>query len=132
MSYYHDKFKEIKASRFSNQQQIDLAINIKKSINQHFNTEVNLEELARLNLTSKYHLIRIFKLYYGITPHQYLINKRIEAAKELLKMGKTATEACYEVGFMSIHSFSNLFKTKTGSSPSQYKRAIFDKSISKI
>jgi len=77
---------------------------------------------------SKYHLIRVFKKYYGTTPRQYLINKRIEQAKYILIDGKSVTETCYAIGFESVFSFSNLFKIKTGITPANYRREIFDKS----
>jgi len=73
-------------------------------------------------------LLRIFKKYYGTTPRQYLINKRIEKAKCFLQSGKSVSDTCYIIGFESINSFSNLFKAKTGMSPSIYRKATFDKS----
>lgn len=128
MNHYIQELKRIKGICFSNKIQIDLAVNTKRYIDTNFGTAINLELLARLLFTSKYHLIRVFKKYYGVTPRQYLINKRIEQAKKILKTGKSVSETCYSVGFESIHSFSNLFKAKTGMAPSIYKRATFDKS----
>ena len=127
MTYYTQKVKRIQETLFSNKIQIDLAVNTRKYLNTNFDKEINLDLLAHIQLTSKYHLIRVFKKYYGVTPRQYLIDKRIENAKVLLKSGKTVTETCYSVGFDSINSFSNLFKAKTGMAPSKFKRATFDK-----
>lgn len=128
MNHYIQELKRIKKICFSNETQIDIAVNTKKYIDTNFDKDINLDFLADLQFTSKYHLIRVFKKYYGITPRQYLINKRIEKAKQILKSGKSVADTCYTIGFESINSFSNLFKTKTGMSPSIYKRAIFDKS----
>ncbi|MFK8006314.1 MAG: helix-turn-helix domain-containing protein [Saprospiraceae bacterium] len=114
----------------SNKIQIDIAVNTKKYIDTNFEKKLNLDLLAHLRFTSKFHLIRVFKKYYGITPRQYLINKRIEKAKDILQTGKSVTDTCYAVGFESINSFSNLFRTKTGMPPSIYRRATFDKSKS--
>ena len=130
MNHYIQELKRIKEICFSNEVQLELAIATKRYLDNHFDQEINLDLLARLQLTSKYHLIRIFKKYYGITPRQYLINKRIEMAKKHLKSGKSVAETCYSVGFASINSFSNLFRSKAGVSPSAYQRAIFDKSKS--
>jgi len=130
MNYYIQELKKIKEACFSNELQLEVAINIKRYIDKNFDQKINLDLLARLHFTSKYHLIRIFKKYYGITPRQYLINKRIEKAKKILKSGKSVSETCYAVGLESINSFSNLFKSKTGMSPSNYRKAIFDKSKS--
>ena len=128
MNNYIDEVNRIKSICFSNKIQIDLAINTKNYINANFNQSINLNLLAHLQFTSKYHLIRVFKKYYGITPRQYLINKRIEKAKNNLKSGHSVSDTCYTVGFESISSFSNLFKVKTGISPSDFRRATFDKS----
>jgi len=127
MTYYVQELKRIKKICFSNKIQINIAVNTKRYIDTNFSKEINLDLLARLQFISKYHLIRVFKKYYGITPNQYLINKRIEKAKNILKSGKSVSETCHKIGFESIGSFSNLFKHKTGISPSIYRRAIFDK-----
>ena len=127
MTYYIQEVNRIKVICFSNEIQLDIAIKTKRYIDTHFDTAINLDVLAHLRFTSKYHLVRVFKKYYGITPRQYLINKRIEQAKKILKTGKSVSDTCYAVGFESIHSFSNLFKAKTGISPSIYRRATFDK-----
>ncbi|MEM1322372.1 MAG: AraC family transcriptional regulator [Bacteroidota bacterium] len=128
MNYFIKELERIKGICFSNQIQIDLAVNTKRYIDTHFDQAINLNLLAHLQFTSKYHLLRVFKKYYGITPRQYLINKRIEKAKKMLKSGKSVSDTCYAVGFESINSFSNLFKAKTGMPPSVYRRATFDKS----
>lgn len=127
MTYYIQELKRIKGICFSNKIQIDIAVNTKRYIDTNFDKELNLDLLAHLRFTSKYHLIRVFKKYYGITPRQYLINKRIEKAKNILENGKSVTDTCYAIGFESINSFSNLFKVKTGMPPSIYRRATFDK-----
>ena len=130
MNYYTRELQRIKESCFSNEAQLTVALNAKRYIDENFAEEVNLTFLSRTQLTSKYHLIRIFKRYFGITPRQYLINKRIGQAKKLLRSGMSVSRVCYEVGFTSINSFSTLFKVKTGVPPSVYKRATFDKSVS--
>ena len=128
MNYYIKELERIKEICFSNKIQLDIAINTKRYIDRNFDKEINLNLLAHLHFASKYHLIRVFKKYYGITPRQYLINKRIEKAKIFLASGKSVSDTCYTIGFESINSFSNLFKAKTGMPPSTYRRATFDKS----
>ena len=128
MNYYIQELERIKGICFSNKIQIDIAVNTKKYIDTNFDKEINLDLLAHLQFASKYHLIRVFKKYYGITPRQYLINKRIEKAKNFLKLGKSVSDTCYTIGFESINSFSSLFKAKIGMPPSIYRRATFDKS----
>ncbi len=128
MNYYIQELERIKEICFSNQIQIDLAVNTRNYLDANFAKNIKLDVLAHLQLSSKYHLIRVFKKYHGITPRQYLINKRIKQAKVSLTSGQSVSDTCYAVGFASINSFSNLFKAKTGMSPSVYRRATFDKS----
>ncbi len=125
MTYYLQELERIKGICFSNKVQLDIAIHTKKYIDTNFDHEINLDLLAHLQFTSKYHLIRVFKRYYGTTPRQYLINKRIEKAKAMLSSGHSVSDTCYTVGFDSIHSFSNLFKSKTGIPPSKYSESNF-------
>jgi AraC-like DNA-binding protein len=75
--------------------------------------------------TSKFHLLRLFKKYYGQTPKQYLIEKRIEKAKELLQEGETVTETCFATGFGSPSSFSTLFKSRVGLTPVEFQKKQF-------
>jgi AraC-like DNA-binding protein len=69
------------------------------------------------------HLIRQFEAVFGITPHQFRIESRLDLAKRLLASGEySVTDACMEVGFSSLGSFSTLFLTRVGESPSAYRR----------
>ena len=106
MTYYTQKLADLKEICFSNKFQLDLAIHTKRYIDTHFDQDINLDLLAHIQLTSKYHLIRVFKKYYGTTPRQYLINKRIEQAKKMLRSGRAVSDTCYSVGFESPNSFS--------------------------
>jgi AraC-like DNA-binding protein len=128
MTYYTKILQRLKETWFSNQGQIEAVVTAKKYLDTHFQETIDLDRLARISGTSKYHLLRLFKHYFGITPRQYLINKRIEAAKNLLRKGTSVADTCYAIGFESVHSFSRLFKAKTGMPPSAYKRATFDTS----
>ncbi|MEM7154383.1 MAG: AraC family transcriptional regulator [Myxococcota bacterium] len=66
--------------------------------------------------------IRQFAALFGETPHKMRIRVRIERAKQLLARGDhSVTEACFEVGFSSLGSFSALFRRKVGMSPSDYR-----------
>ena len=127
-SYFEKEVERIRNLIYSNQVQLDTIIATRRYINEHYHTDLNLEVLSRKLLVSKYHLLRLFKRYYGQTPQQYLSQKRIEKAKEHLREGMSVTEVCFAVGFKSLGSFSSLFKRKTGSSPVEYqKRATFKK-----
>ena len=67
--------------------------------------------------------MRVHKLAYGETPHEFLTRLRLERSKTLLALGShNVTEACFEVGFSSLGYFSALFSHRMGLSPLEYRR----------
>ncbi|NKI33033.1 helix-turn-helix domain-containing protein [Croceivirga thetidis] len=122
MNFYQEKLEHIKNSCYSNEKQLETVKQTRNFIDNNFEKDVKLDVLSHINFTSKFHLQRLFKRYYGLTPRQYLIDKRIEKSKEYLQSGISVTETCFAVGFESLGSFSKLFKTKTGKSPSQFQK----------
>lgn len=122
MTFYEEKLSHLKEICFSNDWQIETVIGTRSFIDNNYEKELNLELLSRIRFTSKFHLLRLFKRYYGMTPKQYLMDKRIEKAKKNLRNGMTVTKTCFAVGFESLGSFSSLFKTKTGKSPREYQK----------
>jgi len=122
MTFYEAEITRIKNNCFSNDKQIETVIATRNFIDNNFDKDLKLDFLSHIRFTSKYHLLRIFKRYYGLTPRKYLMNKRIEKSKENLINGMTVTETCFAVGFESLGSFSKLFKTKTGKSPSIFQK----------
>jgi AraC-like DNA-binding protein len=67
------------------------------------------------------HFSRRFKAAYGETPYSYLMTRRIERAKALLRTGMSVTDACMAVGCTSLGSFSSRFTEIVGVTPSQYR-----------
>ena len=122
MTFYETELNRIRGIVYSNQGQVDSVIAIRNYIDNNYETNLNLDLLSHIQFVSKYHLLRLFKKYYGLTPRQYLIDKRIEKSKEHLKNGMTVTETCFAVGFQSLGSFSTLFKSKVGKAPAQFRK----------
>jgi len=84
---------------------------------------LSVKHIAREVAISPYHFIRQFEAVFGMTPHQFRIQSRLDRAKLLLAMGEhSVTEVCMEVGFSSLGSFSDLFNRRFGASPSAYRR----------
>lgn len=78
--------------------------------------------LARAALMSPAHFSRQFRAAYGETPYDYLMRRRIERAKELLRRGEmSVTEVCMAVGCSSLGSFSARFSQLVGEAPSAYR-----------
>lgn len=109
MTVYKKKLERVKKALYKNQGQIDAVIAIRKFIDQKYSDDLNLDELSRAQYISKYHLLRLFKKYYGQTPRQYLIDKRVDASKKYLNGGRSVTETCFAVGFESLGSLQYAF-----------------------
>ena len=78
--------------------------------------------LARAALMSTAHFSRRFRAAYGETPYAYLMTRRIERAKALLRRGDlSVTEVCGEVGCSSLGSFSARFRELVGETPTAYR-----------
>jgi AraC-like DNA-binding protein len=83
---------------------------------------LNLDQISEKACFSRYHFLRLFRDAFNKTPHQYLIERRIEKAKELLGGDELrVTDVCFEVGFQSLGSFSTLFHRNVGQAPMTYR-----------
>ncbi len=92
-------------------------------IDRHYDQPLTLDHLSQAAGFSPYHFIRLFHAAYRQTPHQYLIQRRIDQAKDLLGSSDLPIQdICVEVGFESIGSFSTLFRRVTGLTPGAYRR----------
>jgi len=83
---------------------------------------LDVPALARAALMSPGHFSRSFRAAFAETPYSYLMTRRIERAKALLRRGDlTVTDVCFEVGCTSLGSFSSRFTELVGESPSAYR-----------
>src|SRR5437660_11006648 len=95
----------------------------RRFIDDYYDLPLNLSEISRQACLSRYHFLRLFRDTFETTPHQYLIQRRIEKAKELLRARSlSVTDVCFEVGFESLGSFSSLFRKCVGRAPSSYRQ----------
>lgn len=81
-----------------------------------------LDELAAASGLSRSALARSFAETFGAPPHRYLLALRLERAKRALAHGTSVTQACVEVGFASLGSFSTTFHRRVGLSPRDWQR----------
>jgi len=95
----------------------------KTIINRRYHDPLTLDVLSEELAISPYHLHRVFRRVAGITPADYVFEKRIQAAKEALRTEpcRTITDVARAVGFRSASHFSTVFAQATGYSPSGYQ-----------
>ena len=91
-------------------------------IQAHLDSGILLEDLAGAVGLSPFHFAKLFKLSTGSTPHQYVLQRRLERAMELLRSSEaTLSEIALESGFADQSHFANVFRRFMGVTPSRYR-----------
>lgn len=98
-------------------------------IDDNYHEPISLEQISQKAFLSRFHFHRLFRQVYKRTPHQYLTQKRMNKAKDLLTENKSVGDVCNEVGFESIGSFSVLFKKEIGFAPQYYRNMAYKKKM---
>jgi AraC family transcriptional regulator len=84
--------------------------------------ELSIVELARIAQTSAFHFARGFKLSTGVTPHQYVLERRIETARGLLADGHLSiADVSYACGFATQAHLTTVFRRLVGVTPKAYR-----------
>lgn len=97
---------------------------VKEFINDHLEQELRTDKLAEVTKLSRYHFSRAFKQSTGITPHQYVIQQRVERAKQLLLQGKmNIAEIAIACGFTHQGHLNRHFKSLTGLTPNRFLKS---------
>ncbi|MFD7095637.1 helix-turn-helix transcriptional regulator [Streptomyces xanthophaeus] len=92
------------------------------TMDRDYASPLDVSALAAVALMSAGHFSRSFRAAYGETPYSYLMTRRVERAKALLRRGDlSVTEVCFEVGCTSLGSFSSRFTELVGETPSAYR-----------
>jgi len=129
----------VSLNQLSTQQSLQLAVkkkitredNFKKLaiardwIENNFSQPLSLRQLAQMASMNDEHFLRQFKKLYNKTPHQYLIDRRIQAAQDLLiSRDLSVQEICSAIGWESLTTFTSLFKQRTGVTPGEYRSKV--------
>ena len=97
-------------------------LRVRDLIDRGYAGQLDIAALAGSAHVSEAYFSRSFKAAFGETPHQYLLSRRMERAKALLRAGElSVTDVCLAVGFTSLGSFSRQFRRFVGVSPTAYR-----------
>ncbi|MDF2892696.1 MAG: DNA-binding protein AraC-type [Clostridia bacterium] len=92
---------------------------------ENYNAAINLDDLCQVANQSLYHFIRVFKQETGKTPHEYLIDIRINKAEDMMKREEHSIKEIAEIcGFINLSHFCTVFKKKIGESASSYRKKL--------
>jgi AraC-like DNA-binding protein len=91
-------------------------------INQHYLRAIRLEEICQAANLSEAYLIRAFEQHYHMTPHAYLINRRIQHAQAQLREGEPIADIAQQSGFADQAHFQRVFKKHLAATPGQYRQ----------
>lgn len=114
---------DLEASALQDQETLERLGRAREFIDNCYDHPLSLDQISEQACFSRYHFLRLFRQAFNKTPHQYLIERRIEKAKELLRTEDElrVTDVCFEVGFQSLGSFSSLFRKCVGHAPVTYR-----------
>ena len=105
---------------------METVLNACSYINHHYQENITLEQVASISGFSKFHFTRIFKQCMDMTFYEYLNEKRITKAEELLYTTVLSiTDIAMNSGFSSISAFNRTFKSIKGCSPSEYRNKLY-------
>ncbi|ART63235.1 AraC family transcriptional regulator [Kushneria marisflavi] len=93
-------------------------------IRAHLDQELSLARISEAATLSRYHFLRLFRAQFGMTPHQYVISCRIDAARGALESGATPGEVALRYGFADHSHFNRRFKRIHGITPFQYQQSL--------
>ena len=97
----------------------DKILQILRYVDEHLAEDVSVDDLADRFFISKFHMMRRFKAEVGVTIHQYQSEKRLLTAREMLRAGTGATDACFASGYRSYSAFARAYVKTFGVTPTE-------------
>lgn len=90
---------------------------------ENFAEPFSLEDLEKIAFLSKFHILRLYRQVYGLTPYQHLLQLRVGRAKELLAKDFSPTEVAFQLSFADRRSFAKVFKKIAGMPPNGFRES---------
>ena len=120
---YHEIIQFLSKTTSADESVLTPVNSIRNYIDCHISENIKISDIAEFLSYSPDHIIRIFKATHGITPHQYIINSKMQIAAALLRSTKKPIkEISDELNYAEVHHFSALFEKTLGVRPSVYRK----------
>ncbi|MCL2449503.1 MAG: AraC family transcriptional regulator [Polyangiaceae bacterium] len=122
-SYVYGRYAEAKPQAAPQQLLLSETEKLVAFVEDHLSEEIRLADLAKQVGCTPDHLTRMFKRSFGVPLHQYIVQRRVERAKALLRgRSHTIAEVAWACGFATQSHFSAVFRARMGMTPSAYRR----------
>jgi AraC family transcriptional regulator len=123
-----DKVKDVEAVKLSTRVEILKRVNIAKDfIESYFTEDITLKDISNVSFLSENMLLRHFKKVFNTTPYNYITQKRLDLAKELLITSNIpVNKITVATGFQSPSSFGRVFKVNYGVTPESFRKEILE------
>ncbi|QGQ95228.1 AraC family transcriptional regulator [Paenibacillus psychroresistens] len=106
---------------------------IRKFIDENYSQKMTVEEMADIVGYSYHHFRHLFKNYFGVSPMQYVINKRLDKARRLLRYTELPISTItLECGFSNIAQFCTMFKREIGETPKGYRNSTNGNTLNRL
>uniref|UniRef100_UPI00404B0DBA helix-turn-helix domain-containing protein n=2 Tax=Gelidibacter sp. TaxID=2018083 RepID=UPI00404B0DBA len=107
----------------TNKRLFEFVYSAKDYIDLNFHEKIKIENIAKVANLSEYHFIRLFKAAFDKTPHQYIIQKRLQFSKVLLLDKCSIVDVAFQSGFADAQSYTKAFKSAFGLTPNVFKKS---------
>lgn len=99
-----------------------LLLRARDFIHENITSDISLDKICQQANLSKYHFLRMFRQQFGMTPHQYILNNRINRARDDLESGTALEDVVFNYRFSDLSHFNRRFKPIYGMTPRQYQQ----------